>query len=91
MSITTEDVRRYFAVTRQAIQIARMVATITPTDLDDRVLSALERALATLEPVAGEPWVADLVGFLARFLGKNGEDPVKVIAALRSLALSVQE
>lgn len=89
--MTTAEIAKYVAGLKRAIQIARMLAALTPTDLDDKVLASIEKVILTLEPFLGEQWVADFVSFLVGFLDKNGDDPIKVIVALRSMAASMQE
>lgn len=91
MSITTQDIQKYVATIKKSIQMGKVLAAFTPTDIDDKTLETTEKVLLALEPYVTEPWVADLVNFALRFWDKNGEEPVKVIAALRSIATSIQE
>ena len=80
--MTPEQIKALFEQVQKAITIGKLVAAMTPTDLDDKALAYAETVMNTIEPFAEQPWVANLFNFCLQFF--QHKDAPKLVAALQT-------
>lgn len=75
--VTPEQVGIVIANAEQFLAMAKMVAALTPTAVDDSVVDAGVKILAVLKPYAAQPWFIGILDMILSYLRLNGTPEVK--------------
>lgn len=70
--VTRESAKKYVAVLKNVINLAKVVSKFTPTTTDDKMLADAEWAIALLEPHLDQDWVYDLINAVVDLFKTEG-------------------
>ncbi len=75
--------KKYFTVAKGLVKIAKGLAAVTGTKVDDEILGAVESGINFLEPYIDEEWAFDLINSIIALFKKDG--PAAAIAKLKEV------
>ena len=81
--VTPEQIKSVLDMAKRLVTFGLVMARLTRTELDDKVLAFIDKFVDTVTPYAAEPWVIELVGWLIALMGQQG--PAVVVERLKAI------
>jgi hypothetical protein len=85
-NLTPEQVKSYEAEAQKFLGMARIVAALTPTQADDKIVAFAQKCYDIVTPLLDKPGFVEAVNFIIQLFQTSPEKAQQVLAAARQAA-----